>query len=199
MCGAEGERLMSAFVDTDITNYNQPTHLTMNGCASSPTPSSPRTNSDRGTTDKRRIDETRKHPDMKKTLAALRWRLPYCPPSPRLPRPPPHPVQDRPLIPASPSGSVAAPVEDSDGGGILLLGDSVFANPDFLGAPNIDAARAGDLDNVTCGRGSDRVANRLAELVDVPSTTIPAPEPRPSTACVPPLACRWTAPSGRVP
>ena len=72
------------------------------------------------------------------------------------------------LIPASPSGSVAAPVEDSDGGGILLLGDSVFANPDFLGAPNIDAARAGDLDNVTCGRGSDRVANRLAELVDVP-------------------------------
>lgn len=31
MCGAEGERLMSAFVDTDITNYNQPTHLTMNG------------------------------------------------------------------------------------------------------------------------------------------------------------------------
>lgn len=31
MCGADGERLMSAFIDTDFENYNQPTHLTMTG------------------------------------------------------------------------------------------------------------------------------------------------------------------------
>lgn len=72
------------------------------------------------------------------------------------------------IVPQAPSASASGPAQVTDGGGILLLGDSVFANPDFLGAPNIDAARAGDLDNVTCGRGSDRVANRLAELVDVP-------------------------------
>lgn len=66
------------------------------------------------------------------------------------------------------AGSSATPDDNRTGGGILLLGDSVFANPDFLGAPNVGAIREGDVDNVTCGRGADRVANRLKELVDVP-------------------------------